>query len=84
MPHDSDFQVLSEVHSALTDSITVQSHKLAETAAGAQSARNDAKWARSQVIVFCILVFAAVLSSAFALQPTARPERLQCLVICQL
>ena len=44
-----DFQVLSEVHSALTDSVAAQSHKLAETTTDAQGARNDAKLARSQV-----------------------------------
>ena len=37
------------MHSALTDSVAAQSQKLAETSSGAQTARNDAKLARSQV-----------------------------------
>ena len=48
-PMIHDFQVLSDVHSALTDSIATQKHKLAETRADAQSARNDANLAKSKV-----------------------------------
>lgn len=49
MSNACGLQVLTEVHSALSDSIAAQRHKLAETTSGAQSARNDAKLARSNV-----------------------------------